>query len=82
VLAGVTLLAAILLAIRLYGAAAGLRMILTEAWPGLLTGFALALLTGFALRVAVPSQHFWFVLGPLYLCAVAGVIWFARREPK
>jgi hypothetical protein len=79
VLAILTLVAALVLAARALGVANGLKLVARNAWPGLLAGGGLAIVTGFALRVLVPLDVFWAVLGPLYVAAVVFIVWFGQR---
>jgi hypothetical protein len=82
VLAGATFIAAIAFAVHHLGVARGLKLMLREAWSGLLARAGLAIVTGFALVVAVPHNVFWVVLGPLYTALVWGIVWYASRAPR
>jgi hypothetical protein len=81
VVAAVTVAVAIVLAVHNFGVAPGIKMVLHEAWPGLLGGAAIGFLTGAPLRAFVPTDAFWLVLAPLDLTGIAAISWFALRAP-
>jgi hypothetical protein len=82
VVAAVTIAVAVVLAVRHFGVAPGLRMIIREAWPGLLGGAAAGFITGAPLRAFVPAEAFWLVLAPVYLAGIVAIRWLALRAPQ
>jgi hypothetical protein len=81
VLAGATLVAAALVAVRSFGVVAGLRMLGRVLWPSMLVGFAVAITGGFALRMTVDPNDFWFVLAPIYMFALVGLLRWSAKAP-
>jgi hypothetical protein len=81
VVAAMTIAGAVVLAVHHLGVLPGLKMILHEAWPGLLGGAAVGFITGAPLRAFVPADAFWLVLAPVYLVGIVAICWLALRAP-
>jgi len=71
VVGAITILATIVLAIRLMGVKEGLKLLLREAWSGLLFGCIIGVLGGFFIRAIFYRFGFLLIIAILYIATVS-----------
>jgi len=74
-----TVAASVFLSVRFFGSKPGLKLMLREAWAGLLAGVVAGFLLGFAIGALLPGAARLLGLVGLYAAGIALTMWFANR---